>query len=68
MSSFIEAERRSMGDSLSVEERIRWSARAGKAALGLDPDKIYGLDHTAFFMKKIKSIETEIWLKRQKDT
>lgn len=57
-----------MGDSLSVEERIRWSARAGKAALGLDPDKIYGLDHTAFFMKKIKSIETEIWLKRQKDT
>jgi len=50
--TFAEAEQRSAGFDLSVEERISWANRATKAAFGLDPDKPVPFDKTAFSMRK----------------
>jgi len=50
--TFAEAELRSAGLDLSVEERMLWASRATKAALGLDPNKPVQFDKTAFSMRK----------------
>jgi hypothetical protein len=50
--TFAEAEQRSTGFDLSVEERIFWASRAIKAAFGLDPDKPVQFDKTVFSMRK----------------
>jgi len=50
--TFAEAEQRSAGFDLSLEERMRWANRATKAALGLDPDKPVQFDKTVFSMRK----------------
>ena len=50
--TFAEAEQRSAGFDLSVEERMLWANRAIKAAFGLDPDKPVQFDKTAFSMRK----------------
>jgi hypothetical protein len=50
--TFAEAEQRSAGFDLSVEERMLWASRATKAAFGLDPNKPAKLDKTAFSMRK----------------
>jgi len=52
--TFAEAEQRSAGFDLSLEERMLWASRATKAALGLDPDKPVQFDKTAFSMRKIQ--------------
>jgi hypothetical protein len=50
--TFAEAELRSAGFGLSMEERMLWAGRATKAAFGLDPDKPVKFDKTAFSMRK----------------
>jgi len=50
--TFAEAEQRSAGFDLSVEERMLWAGRAVKAAFGLDPNKPVKFDKTAFSMRK----------------
>jgi len=51
--TFAEAEQRSAGFGLSLEERMLWVSRATKATFGLDPNKQVQFDKTAFSMRKI---------------
>jgi len=50
--TFAEAEQRSAGLSLSMEERMLWAGRATKATFGLDPNKPAKFEKTVFSMRK----------------
>jgi hypothetical protein len=51
--SFADADRKAMGDSMTLEERLAWNLRTVRAAYGYDPDKPVPMDRTAFSMRKV---------------
>jgi hypothetical protein len=50
--SFADAERFTAGESMTPAERMLWSRRMTKVALGYGPDEVIPLDRTAFSMRK----------------
>ncbi|MFA6836636.1 MAG: hypothetical protein WCR04_09590 [Fibrobacteraceae bacterium] len=50
--SFANAERRATGEFMTAAERMLWSRRMTKVALGYGPDEEIPLDRTAFSMRK----------------